>query len=262
MSPATMPVTQRVSSPQDLVASVERATLAAQTRLVAALAHELNTPLGALCSSLDMLRRAQTRGAAPEVMEAALDRCMEAAERIDGTLSGLRRFAHLDGASPAWIDPRRALEAALTSVESALPAGVRVRRQYQRGLPVIEGDPAALHQALHQILHNAAQALVRGGELTLRLRADAATGRICFEVTDDGEGIPGELQPLVFEPGFSTRGPGMGLGLGLPLARHILQTHGGQLSLTSQPGRGTRVRAELPAVAPRRAGQGAHHDGN
>jgi signal transduction histidine kinase len=79
--------------------------------------------------------------------------------------------------------------------------------------------------------------------------ARVAGGRILVTVSDDGVGMPPEVARRVFEPFFTTKGEGQGSGLGLSVARALAESHGGELSLESQPGRGTRALLELPETS-------------
>jgi signal transduction histidine kinase len=112
--------------------------------------------------------------------------------------------------------------------------------------PVVLGDRQHLQQVLLNLVLNAVQAMRAGGTLTI----EAQSGRdgVSLVVADTGAGIPADVLPRVFDPYFTTRTDG--LGLGLTIARRIVEAHGGAIELDSQAGRGTRVRLRLPA-APR-----------
>src|SRR5262249_32117247 len=113
------------------------------------------------------------------------------------------------------------------------------------------GDDGLLSAALINLHRNAIQAAPRGSAVAIRGSREKDRYRV--EVRDEGPGIPSNLQERVFEPFFSTREKGTGLGL--PLARKILQAHGGDLHLSSRPGE-TVFRAELPL--PAEGPSGAH----
>jgi signal transduction histidine kinase len=106
----------------------------------------------------------------------------------------------------------------------------------------IRGDAGALEQLLLNLLRNAAQALGSGGSVTIRVQSH--DGSVALEVRDDGSGIPADALDRVFEPMFTTRPDGTGLGL--TIARRIAIAHGGQLELESARGQGTTARLTLP----------------
>ncbi len=103
-------------------------------------------------------------------------------------------------------------------------------------------DAGLIKQAILNLIINAAQAMSEGGELLLRLSADA--GQAVFEVIDTGPGIKPELREKIFEPYYSTTKGGTGLGL--PTARRIIRRHDGDITLDSEPGKGTRFVITLP----------------
>jgi len=104
-----------------------------------------------------------------------------------------------------------------------------------------------LHQVLGALLANAAESIpgARRGEVRVQARA-ADDGHVEVVVQDDGAGMTPEVLRRAFEPFFTTRGEGKGSGLGLPVARALAESHGGELSLTSTPGRGTAAMLVLP----------------
>ena len=126
------------------------------------------------------------------------------------------------------------------------PRGVAFRRELAyEGELVLDVD--RLTRALLNFIANALDAMPSGGTLTLASRR--AEGRIELVVSDTGVGIPEELQPRLFEP-FFTHGKPRGLGLGMSIARKIVEEHGGEVQLVSGPGRGTRVTLRMPLEPP------------
>jgi signal transduction histidine kinase len=109
-------------------------------------------------------------------------------------------------------------------------------------LPPLDVDEGQVRQALLNLCRNALEAMTGGGTLTVR--AAATDGRLEILVTDTGAGIAPEHLPRVFEPFFSTKEHGTGLGLAL--TQHIVAAHGGAIGIESTPGRGTEFRVRLP----------------
>lgn len=139
--------------------------------------------------------------------------------------------------------------------------GVHYRIEVQQGLPSIAVDPNQIRRLLGNLVRNAEQALMRGGEIVIRCVApnpEELYGKdtlpdmgespqgVIIEVHDTGEGISAENLPHIFEPYFSTRKAQNATGLGLTVCESIAKAHGGSLSVRSEPGYGTTVRFYLP----------------
>jgi signal transduction histidine kinase len=111
----------------------------------------------------------------------------------------------------------------------------------------LDGDPDALEQLFLNLLLNAAEALDRGGAASILI--DPQESEISVRIRDNGSGMAPEVRARVFEPLFSTRAEGTGLGL--PIARRIAVAHGGEIRVESAPGSGTTVEVRLPRSVPR-----------
>ena len=120
----------------------------------------------------------------------------------------------------------------------------RVRLEVLRGqdIPQLEFDSGQIHQVLLNLLLNAVQACEAGDSVQVEFTGDAHY--VVISVTDTGKGIPADVLPNIFRPFFTTKGNGTGLGLSL--ARRIVEEHGGWLEATSELGRGTQFRLSLP----------------
>lgn len=254
--------------------------MASLGQLVAGVAHEINTPLGAIKSNTDTLSRALRKlralmlgadgadGAPREPGEpgepggqagaggrAAVVRLLdaseklnavdlEATERIARIVSSLRTFARLDRAERGRIDLHAAIDNTLTLVQHALRHRVDVRRDYGK-LPEIECFPNLLNQVFMNLLVNASQAIDDRGEIRIGTR-DLGDGRVRLCFSDDGHGIAPQHLARIFDPGFTTKGVGIGTGLGLSIVHQIVEEHGGRIEVDSQPGRGTTFSLTLP----------------
>jgi two-component system, NtrC family, sensor kinase len=124
--------------------------------------------------------------------------------------------------------------------------GITVERSLDPDLPTVEADENQLRQAFLNLLRNAGEAMSAGATLTVSTRA--TEGRVAIRITDTGSGIDPEDLPRVFEPFFSTKEGGTGLGLAL--TQQIVQEHGGTIEVESVAGRGTTFTIELPAQRP------------
>ena len=122
---------------------------------------------------------------------------------------------------------------------------IRLELDAPEHLPLVRMDRRLVERALVNVVENALQAVHEGGLVAVRLRADAGAGQVSAEVVDSGPGMEPETRERVFEPFFSTKTNGSGLGLAL--VKKIVEDHGGGVSIESGPGAGTRVRLWLPA---------------
>lgn len=181
----------------------------------------------------------------------------EALGSVKEILAGAKRLAKLTGDLISYARPGRRdlvsiqvnglLEEALSLCSSqTAEKRARVRTAFAGELPTILGYPEALRQVFLNLITNAVQALGElGGRIVLRTW-DNRNDSIGVSVSDDGSGIPEEIQPQVFEPFFTTRPHGGGMGLGLSLVRDVVGLHGGEVNIDSEPGEGTVITLTLP----------------
>jgi len=244
-----------------LTEAVNAARLATLGTLVAGVAHELNTPLGAINSNHDVLRRALTRLQnilADDVVDEtelaevrrivrALDDIMVvnnlAVDRLNQLVSSLRTFGRPDRAERDVIDIHEGIDSALAILGHDLKGRVEVVRDFEE-LPRIECFPHEINQVFMNLLVNATQAIAGRGTITIRTRR--ADGGVLIEVEDTGSGIAPKDLELIFEPGFTTRGSRIGMGMGLAIARQIVDRHTGRISVRSTCGAGTTFSVWLP----------------
>ena len=227
--------------------------------LVAGVAHEINTPLGAVTNNVDLQRRALTR-LRDSLAEATIDDktrrwldkaieigdvSTEACRRIGAIVRSLRTFSRLDEAEEQLADLGECLESTLPLVAHELKKGIEVVRDYGE-LPKIRCRPGQLNQVFLNLLVNAAHAIEGRGAITLRTRA--AGDRVVVDIEDSGSGIPAEGLSRIFDPGFTTKGVGVGTGLGLAICMKIVAEHGGTLEVANTSATGTTFRITLPAA--------------
>src|SRR4029077_1285947 len=135
--------------------------------------------------------------------------------------------------------------ALLLAREELAAKALRVRREEPTALPAVRADGDLICQVLLGLLANAAEAAPTGGEVALG--AVAADGTVELAVADSGPGVPPDLRARIFEPFFTTRPHGTGLGLAV--ARQIVEAHGGRLEVGEGAGGGARFTVRLPAAA-------------
>jgi signal transduction histidine kinase len=214
--------------------------------LASGLAHEIRNPLNAMNMNLQMLE--EELAAKPEQVDP------EQAELLDSTKREIKRLERLVNNFLAYARPARPrfensdLNAVVQDVSRLLDAdfrqsGVTLRDDLEPLLPHVETDETQFKQALLNLMVNARQVMKNGGNVTVRTRA-GSHGEVVIEVEDDGPGIPAEVRARIFEVFYSSRGGGTGLGL--PIARQIVERHGGTIEVESVEGRGTTFRIRLP----------------
>ena len=247
---------------QDALAdAVNAAKMATLGMLVAGVAHELNTPLGALHSNHDVLKRALARLQAiladetvdrTELAEvrrivAALGDILKvndlAVERLVQLTASLRTFGRPDRAQVDRVDLHQCLEAALALLAHEMRDRIEVVREYG-ALPEVECYAQEIGQVFMNLLLNAVQAIADRGVVTVR--TGTLDRGVVVSISDTGVGIPPEVLPRIMEPGFTTRGRRMGMGLGLLTAKRIVDRHGGRIGVESRAGAGATFTVILP----------------
>jgi signal transduction histidine kinase len=172
-----------------------------------------------------------------------LDEVNKSAERISEIVKAVKSYAFLDQAPIQNIDVHEGLENTLVILRSKLKTGVTVIRAYDPTLPRIEAYGSELNQVWTNIIDNAIDAMQGKGELKIKTRRQDEC--VVVEITDNGPGIPPEIQSRIFDLFFTTKPPGIGTGMGLHITYNIIQKHRGQINVESQPG-ATTFRVALP----------------
>jgi len=228
--------TDELRQTQDALLRQER--LAALGQLIGAVSHELRNPLGALHTAVQLLAR-RVEGKQPQ-LEDVVCRMKRSIKRCDSIIADL-----LDYTRGSQIDREPTdFDLWLAGVvdEFAVPADVALIRRLDASA-IVAIDRERFRRVLINLLSNAVQALPKeGGTVTVTSRAHGQ--RLLLEVSDTGCGIAAEQLATIFEPLFSTKS--FGVGLGLPIVARLIEQHEGQISLDSQVGRGTTVTVDLP----------------
>ena len=223
--------------------------LAALGTLSAGLAHELNNPVGIISSRIDlMLQEAEELGLPPQVRQ-DLEVLHRHSQRVSRIARGLLSFARQSPGDRGLLDLNRVVEDTMLLLEKQVSKeGITVRRSLARDLPPMQGDPNALQQVVLNLLTNARDAMRDGGEI--RIETGTVAGRpgwLRLVVADNGPGIPLDRLPRIFDPFYTTKAQGTGLGLSVSYG--IVREHQGTIDVQSQPGKGTTFTLTFPVVA-------------
>ncbi len=236
----------RLQSLQDRLQQASR--LAGMGRLAASVAHEIRNPLNAISMAVQRLQREFAPESEPK--RANFQRLTRVVREEVGRLNRLVENV-LGLARTVRIDPRPGSPAELLERiadllhDEAHAAGVRIQTEGEKPAPLISMDPAGMEQALLNIVRNAMQAVSGEGCVTLSWKAEGKD-RVRIQVRDTGTGMAEEEIGLIFEPFYTTKPKGVGLGLAI--AHEIIAAHGGEIQVTSREGAGTTVTVLLPTV--------------
>ncbi|MBI5552523.1 MAG: two-component sensor histidine kinase [Desulfobacterales bacterium] len=208
--------------------------------MVAGVSHEIRNPLGIISSSAELLQKKMAQddpmGKIPSII-------IEESSRLNAIITDFLNFAKPK--APNLLACRiedvidKNIRFLATQTESR---GYKIHTYFDNGLPVIQGDADMLYQAFLNIFINAMQAMPDGGEIAVW--AKSANNSLWVAVEDQGNGISPQAMEKIWDPFFTTKDKGTGLGLGI--VRNIIEAHGGQVRMDNRPEGGARVSIRLP----------------
>ncbi len=242
---------------------VQSEKIAALGKLTAGVAHEINNPLGALKSTMDILSRCVNKlkqiphsGETPVVVKDSTDFqkslnileensrvALSASDRISRTITSLKNFARLDEAEFKKVDIHEGIESTLTLIEHEVKEGINVIKEYG-DIPQIYCYAGEINQVFMTLLTNAVQAIEDTGTVTIKTFADKPN--IIVRISDTGVGIPPDKLKTLFDFSFTTKKSRVGMGMGLLNAYNIIQRHKGEIKVGSEVGKGTTFKITLP----------------
>jgi two-component system, NtrC family, sensor kinase len=247
---------RRLQETQDQLLFADR--LATVGRLAAGVGHEINNPLSFILGNLryvqDELQRMERLPSDEEdrreLLSAITEAC-EGAERVRLIAQDLKVLSRPDNAVHGPVELRMVVRGAAKMAAHEIRHRARLVEDCE-GVPPVRGNEARLSQVLLNLLINAAHAITPGqmeqNEIRISAR-ESVPGRVTLEVSDTGCGIPAENLGRIFEPFFTTKPVGVGTGLGLSVCHGIITSFGGDITVESEPGRGTTFRITLPTAA-------------
>jgi len=225
---------------------IENSRLAAIGTTAAKIAHEIANPLNGMSLTVQRLERqlASHTSGLDEPIQTTLRRLRDEIRRLNGLLNDFRSLARREkyNFQPTALAVIAA-EILAMEVENCAAKGVRVEQLFPPDLPLVQADRNKLKQALWNLCKNAVEAMPQGGTLTLHAHSSAAD--VILEIADTGAGVSPGVD--IFEPFTTTKLSGSGLGL--VVVRQVVAAHGGSITYSSEPGKGTTFRLALPRAA-------------
>jgi nitrogen fixation/metabolism regulation signal transduction histidine kinase len=220
--------------------------LEAWAEMARQVAHEIKNPLTPIQLSAEHLRRVHADRGEPlgEVVDSCVTAILGQVRLLRQISAEFSSFASSPVAKPAPVDLPALVAEVVDPYRAGLSGRVRIDNSVADPLPPVLADRTLVARALANMIENALHAMPGGGELAIS--AWAAPGVVIFEVRDTGVGMDPDALARVFEPYFSTKATGTGLGL--PIARRNIELSGGSIQVESEKGVGTTVRVRLPAA--------------
>lgn len=256
---------------------IQQEKMASIGQLAAGVAHEINNPMGFITSNLTSLGKyAERLDTYIAALQGSMYSCpnhpgldeldqlrqklkvdyiisdvnelikesLDGANRVRRIVQDLKSFSRLDQAEPTHANLNECLETTINIAWNELKYIATLEREFG-DIPQISCNPQQLNQVFLNLLVNAAQAMEQQGVITVRTWAEA--DHVCVSVSDTGKGMPKEVQDRVFEPFYTTKSAGKGTGLGLSISADIIRNkHHGEISVASEPGKGTTFTVRLP----------------
>jgi len=208
--------------------------------MVAGISHEIRNPLGIIKSSSELLKK---KMAGYDPSNTIPDIIIEESVRLNNIITDFLNFAKPRIPNMMACNVEDVLEKNINFLASHIEQeGYMVEKHYDHNIPEITADSDMLYQAFLNILINAMQAMPEGGKIRVAIQSTDNTVKIFFE--DEGEGIPQDLMGKIWDPFFTTKAKGTGLGLGI--VKNIIESHSGNVQIRTRPGAGAQVKVELP----------------
>ncbi len=235
----------------DLARLVQEDRLIALGKLVASVAHEINNPIGSILNFTKLMLTILQEGPPPpsklQNFERWLTLTVREAKRCGVIVSNLLSFAQQQSMESKRLELQELIHQILALTQHRLELNsVELSVELPEEPLEVQGDATQIQQCLTNLVFNGLEAMPEGG--TLSVRAGREAGEVWVEIADTGPGIPPEVLPHIFEPFFSTKSEGHGVGLGLSMVHGIVKEHGGRVEVEGGDGQGARFRLFLPEL--------------
>jgi two-component system, NtrC family, sensor kinase len=219
-------------------------------KMAAVVAHEINNPLAGILTYAKLLKRWVERGDVVTPKKDEAEQCLDLiageSRRCGDLVKNLLTFSRTSQMNIQSSDLNAIVDRVVRLLAHQLNMnGVELHQHLAEGLPALQCDPGQIEQVLLALMINAIDAMPRGGNLWVTTRT-LGEEELCFEVRDDGSGIPPEILERIFEPFLTTKESGKGVGLGLAVSHNIVQRHHGRIEVQSEVGKGTTFIVSLP----------------
>jgi signal transduction histidine kinase len=223
---------------KERLAHAER--LSSLGEMAAGISHEIRNPLGIIRSSAELLKKKVGK---VDPTNTIPDIIVEEASRLNSIITDFINYAKPRSPNIAPCRVEEVIDKNITFLEAQnKEQGYVIKKNYQNSLPEIMADSAMLYQSFLNILINAMQAMPAGGSILVEISSN--DHRVTVHFDDEGQGIPPENLEKIWDPFFTTKEMGTGLGLGI--VKNIVESHGGSIQIVNRPVRGARVTVELP----------------
>jgi C4-dicarboxylate-specific signal transduction histidine kinase len=227
---------------------VQAGKLATLGELTTGVAHELNNPLNNIGlfigNATDQLRLGLLD---PKRLEHELEKALEQVRKATAIISHLRTFGRAAPVSVERVDVDEVIERSLSLMQEQLRLrGIEIELDLCAEELIVLGNAIQLEQVFINLLTNARDALEESPQKTIRIATENDGEEIRIAFADTGSGIAAEVEQRIFDPFFTTKEVGTGTGLGLSITYSIVKEHGGEISVSSEPGGGARFLVTLP----------------
>lgn len=273
---ALMETNQRLKETTKQLVQAEK--MASLGQLAAGVAHEINNPVGYINSNLDTLKayikdllelidvyramedeptndsRAQTARECrqrldldflQEDIQHLINESLQGVSHVKQIVSDLKGFAHPEEKEWQTVDLNEVIDSTLNIVNNELKYKTEVVKQYG-DIPHLKCITPQIKQVVLNLLVNAGQAIDGQGRITIKTGVDSNKQNVLIHIEDTGQGIDEKIQQKIFDPFFTTKPVGQGTGLGLSVSYGIIQSHRGNISVSSEKGKGSRFTLTLP----------------
>jgi signal transduction histidine kinase len=213
--------------------------LSSMGEMAAGISHEIRNPLGIIRSSAELLKK---KAAKIDPQNTIPDIIVEEASRLNSIITDFINYAKPRNPNIAACRVEEVIEKNITFLAAQIKEqGYVIKKNYQNSLPEIMADSNLLYQSFLNIFINAMQAMPNGGRILVEV--SSSDHLVTVHIDDEGQGIPPENLKKIWDPFFTTKETGTGLGLGI--VKNIVESHGGSIQVVNRPVRGARVTIEL-----------------
>jgi two-component system NtrC family sensor kinase len=224
-------------------------------QLAATVAHEVNNPVGSVLNLSMIMQRILTAEGIPEgrveEFRGYLAQVSSETARVGQIVKDLLSFSRGSAPNRARVDLNETIRHTLSLISHKLELSrVTMRMELAPDLPAVRCDPSQIEQVVLNLVMNASEAMPDGGEVIVRTTLDGERNDVLLQVEDSGTGIAADVIPRIFDPFFSTKEAGAGVGLGLAVVYGIVEAHRGTLDVSSKVDEGTTFTVRLPLDKP------------